>query len=89
MTKAKSNFAAGVLTDVGGALYGESAKDRLASILGVPPKVIHDTLRGHGGLTEKRLLDLAETRAAEMTMLRDLLRHRLTFKPGVRRSKRG
>lgn len=81
--------ASGVLTDVGGFLYGDAAKERLASILGVPVKVIHDTLRGHGGLPPQKLLDLVEARAAECTMLRDLLRQRLTHQLKKERSKRG
>lgn len=74
---AKKTFnASDVLADVGGLLYGPSdMKEKLASMLGVPPRVIHDTLRGHGGLTMKRLTELAEARSVEAKLLRDVLHY--------------
>ncbi len=69
--------AADILADVGGALYGEDAQAQLASLLGVPGRVLRDTMRGHGGLSAARLLEVADARAAEMTRLRDMLKARV------------
>jgi hypothetical protein len=80
MPKQPDNRAAGLLREVGLALYGEEWRDRLAVALGVQRETIRTWARGgdarfgpdHPAI--KDLLALVERRAEETVRARDALR---------------